>query len=224
MAFASEIGFLNYAHVVKYSSSRQRNHAPDIVITNYENEWDNYCRTRVYPWGETLDPQIMPSVYHMPPFCWNSNGGCSATAKFANTRMARVRRGRATEFGIHSGLGLPLPTPGAHWAFVQFSSDVLLDPRELGHLLLTSAYFIGCLQTAVERTARSDSPAPELTATETSVLQWSALGKTSWEIGRIMRLNERTVNYHVYRAAAKLGVKGRRAAAARAIALGLVAF
>ena len=221
-AFASGIGFSNYSHVVKYSASTQDHHAPDICVTNYDAEWDRYCRTLVYPWGETLDPDIMPAACRMPAFCWNSDGDCNAISSFANSSTARARRGRAAEFGIRSGLGIPLPTPGAHWAVVQFTSDVRLDPRELGQLLLTSAYFTGCLQTAVERVARSDVPAPDLTLTEKAVLQWSTMGKTSWEIGRILRLNERTVNYHVYRAAAKLGVKGRRAAAARAIALGLI--
>ena len=57
---------------------------------------------------------------------------------------------------------------------------------------------------------------------EREVLAWCATGKTSWEIGVILGLAERTVNFHVYQAADKLGTRGRQSTVARAVALGLV--
>lgn len=57
---------------------------------------------------------------------------------------------------------------------------------------------------------------------EREVLAWCATGKTSWEIGVILGLAERTVNFHVYQAADKLGTRGRQSTVARAVTLGLV--
>lgn len=71
--------------------------------------------------------------------------------------------------------------------------------------------------------ARTDHrPAVTLTPRECEVLGWCERGKTSWEIGRILGITERTVNFHVYQAADKLGVRGRCNACARARALGLL--
>ena len=51
-----------------------------------------------------------------------------------------------------------------------------------------------------------------LTERERTCLQWVAVGKTSWETGRIIGVAERTVNFHIQNACRKLGVHGRQAA------------
>lgn len=63
---------------------------------------------------------------------------------------------------------------------------------------------------------------PTLSPREREVLQWCAQGKTSWEIARILGISERTVNFHVYQAADKLGTRGRRATCLNAYILGLI--
>jgi len=61
-----------------------------------------------------------------------------------------------------------------------------------------------------------------LSKREIEVLRWAAIGKTSWETGRILSISEATVNFHLANAGKRLGTKGRRATCARAIALGLI--
>lgn len=63
---------------------------------------------------------------------------------------------------------------------------------------------------------------PALSPREREVLQWCAQGKTSWEIAQILGITERTVNFHVYQAADKLGTRGRRATCLSAYVLGLI--
>ena len=48
-------------------------------------------------------------------------------------------------------------------------------------------------------------------------LRWAAIGKTSWETSRILGLSESTVNFHLRNACERLGVRGRRAAVAKAL-------
>jgi LuxR family transcriptional regulator of spore coat protein len=61
-----------------------------------------------------------------------------------------------------------------------------------------------------------------LTQREVSCLQWAALGKTSWEMGVILGLTERTINFHIHTACRKLGVHGRQAAITAALQAGLL--
>src|SRR5690606_19583800 len=63
-----------------------------------------------------------------------------------------------------------------------------------------------------------------LTQRELTCLQWVAIGKTSWETGRILGLAERTINFHIQNACRKLGVHGRQAAITAALRTGLLCF
>jgi DNA-binding CsgD family transcriptional regulator len=61
-----------------------------------------------------------------------------------------------------------------------------------------------------------------LTAREKEVLQWSAAGKSSWEIGRIFNCTEAGVNYHFANIRRKFGVSSRGSAVVKALELGLI--
>ncbi len=61
-----------------------------------------------------------------------------------------------------------------------------------------------------------------LTKRELTCLQWAAIGKTSWEMGVILGLTERTINFHVHNACRKLGVHGRQAAITAVLQAGLL--
>jgi LuxR family transcriptional regulator, quorum-sensing system regulator SolR len=61
-----------------------------------------------------------------------------------------------------------------------------------------------------------------LTSRELTVLRWSAEGKTSEEVGEIMNIGHRTVNFHLGNAVAKLGASNKTSAAVRAAVLGLL--
>lgn len=68
----------------------------------------------------------------------------------------------------------------------------------------------------------SPPPAIRLTGREREVLTWVGRGKTSFEIAAILRLTERTVNFHCERAMKRLGVANRTQAVAKAVAEGLI--
>jgi DNA-binding CsgD family transcriptional regulator len=48
-----------------------------------------------------------------------------------------------------------------------------------------------------------------LSPREREVLEWLRMGKTSWDMSKILRISERTVNYHVNNIIRKLGVVSR---------------
>src|SRR5690606_27436062 len=64
----------------------------------------------------------------------------------------------------------------------------------------------------------------KLTAREIEVLRWTKAGKSSWEIGIILNISERTVKFHLSNVYKKFDVHTRAQAIARAIKLGLISF
>lgn len=62
----------------------------------------------------------------------------------------------------------------------------------------------------------------QLTTREVEVLRWSADGKTSGEVGNIMCISERTVNFHVNNALVKLGANNKTAGVIKAAILGFL--
>lgn len=62
----------------------------------------------------------------------------------------------------------------------------------------------------------------ELTPRECEVLCWTGEGKTAHEIGQILNISERTVNFHVNNVLLKLNATNKIQAVVKAIAIGLI--
>ncbi|MCX4161037.1 MULTISPECIES: helix-turn-helix transcriptional regulator [Paraburkholderia] len=63
-----------------------------------------------------------------------------------------------------------------------------------------------------------------LSLREREVLRWSAQGKTSYEIGIILGLTERTINFHIAKSIMKLDASNKTHAVVKAVLLGLIVF
>ena len=64
-------------------------------------------------------------------------------------------------------------------------------------------------------------PAKDLTIREVEVLKWSAEGNTASEVGDILSLRSRTVNFHIRNAIRKMGVKNKMSAVVKAVRNGV---
>lgn len=73
-----------------------------------------------------------------------------------------------------------------------------------------------------DRGSGASARAAGLSPREADCLAWVARGKTNWEIGRILDVEARTVQFHICNAARKLGVAGRHQAMLRATMHGLL--
>jgi DNA-binding CsgD family transcriptional regulator len=61
-----------------------------------------------------------------------------------------------------------------------------------------------------------------VTARESEILAWVAVGKSDWAIGRLLRISGKTVNFHVENAKRKFGVATRVQAVVVALREGLI--
>ncbi|MSO96839.1 MAG: LuxR family transcriptional regulator [Rhodospirillaceae bacterium] len=70
--------------------------------------------------------------------------------------------------------------------------------------------------------SKSDKPT-SLTDREVEILRWTIDGKTAWEVAKILKITERTVNFHLQNVMSKFGVHNKTHAAAKAMSFGLIA-
>lgn len=62
----------------------------------------------------------------------------------------------------------------------------------------------------------------QLSCREKDCLLWTAQGKSSWDISKILKISENTVNFHIKNAMRKLATTSRTVAVVKAIRLNLI--
>jgi DNA-binding CsgD family transcriptional regulator len=184
-------------------------HGQRVIAVDYPASWIEHYFANHYL---DIDPTVTTAAHRAAPYAWD----------FAAARgtVAAPVFDDIYDLGVRSGLTVPVHLPGGA-TFVASFAGRELDDRRRRPLLTCVAVLLH------EHFARLDAGcramAPNLTARECDCLSWVARGKTSWEIGEILGVAERTVNFHLNNAFAKLDTSGRTMAVVRAITLGLIA-
>jgi LuxR family transcriptional regulator, quorum-sensing system regulator BjaR1 len=126
---------------------------------------------------------------------------------------------RARDFGVCNGELFPIAGPSGPVGDMWIGGvDSALGKREASavHMLALTAFYK--IQTLVQ-------PAPAtvtLTDREREVLTWVADGKTAWEIGEVLKISNRTVEWYIQQAVQKLGARNRMQAVVIAAQYGLI--
>jgi DNA-binding CsgD family transcriptional regulator len=130
------------------------------------------------------------------------------------------------DFDMREGYtsGSRLPATGKYGSKFCFSSRSMRhDPRTIAILNLVTPHLHLALS-HLFNSRKPDYAGVLLTSREKEVLNWLKQGKSSWDISVILRISERTVNFHVYNIMDKLGASNRPQAVAVASRLGLIDF
>ena len=195
-------------------------HPHQLRMGTYPEAWIRHYVEREYI---SIDPIIAHCHDHATPMVWDD--AQQLERKIVDPHLQKIRQlfGEARGFGLEAGVSVPLHGPGVSWGLMSFASDSLRSEHFIEMLaeLHLMAHFV---HESARRFARSRTPAqlPSLTKRERECLSWAAEGKTSWEIGQLLNISERTSIFHLQNATHKLGVSGRQAAIARAVSLGLI--
>lgn len=189
-------------------------------LGGYPDKWVIHYFERGYL---QIDPVIAHCQTHSTPFVWPSYHSL-AEANDQQSVAARRLFQEADDFGLRAGLTIPLHGLGCSWGLVSFASETRRNEGELIEVLPQLHLLAHFIHEAGHRFAHhlAMTEPPRLTSRELECLHWVAVGKTSWEIGRLLNVTERTIVFHVQNAARKLETSGRQAAVARAIVLGLI--
>jgi LuxR family quorum sensing-dependent transcriptional regulator len=153
------------------------------------------------------DPAVRHSFRTVMPFDWESAPYNPETER----HWAEVlERGR--DFGIQKGIAVPVPSPtgmiGAVWV-----GGPHFDEREV-HTPLLYSLGLHLFHRLEQLVGRRLPITAGLTNREREVLAWAAEGKTAWEIGCILSLSQRTIEWHFQQAFKKLGATNRMQAIA----------
>lgn len=190
-----------------------------IFLSNVRPAWvDHYIEEEL---GED-DLLIKDCVTSRLPIRWDEN----YRANSRSPREARIFT-EALDFGIRHGMTVPVHGPGGEMGIMSLYSDqcaksFLNTVDEFQYdMHMLSFYFHDAVQRARTRVEQIPKPIP-LTERELEILQWTAIGKTAWEIGSILNISERTVNFHLQNAMGKFGVHNKTHAAAKAMSAGLI--
>lgn len=125
-------------------------------------------------------------------------------------------------FGLLTTAVMPLHSLEGESFLLRFDGErAPLRQWELNEISMISLHAFDAME-KLRRAERAQPPRP-LSSRELEVVRWTAQGKTSVEIGRILSLSDHTVNTHMTNAIKKLDCVNRPQLVAKAMRLGLIA-
>lgn len=182
-----------------------------VVAHGWPPEWGEiYLRENF----SAVDPVVRRGQSTVQPFEWWEARYDPVADPAAHTVMTR-----ATDFGLKAGYSIPLHHDQAGALVTMAGERPVFEPGAKSSMQLIGIF----AHNRIRSLTKLETPQrPLLSAREREILLWAAEGKTAWEISVILSIAERTVKFHMIRAARKLNAVNRTAAVAKALALGLI--
>jgi len=124
--------------------------------------------------------------------------------------------------GYRMGVSVPLHGPNGRFGLLTCLSRSLTVAPHRRHVIevMVSAMLA---DTFYEQwIGEPDLGAPKLSEREAQCLRWTDRGKTAWEVGRILEISTRTVNFHLQKSMRKLNAESKHQACYTARNTGLL--
>lgn len=216
-ALARALGFEQV--LVGVVASRHARLEDAFLESNYAPEWRHHYDEAKLAY---VDPTVVHSMSSNLPIVWRPE-------TFGAAPGPRELYEEACGYGIRSGVTFPIHGPNGEFGVISFASDGRPNrqfAQSLGHFLpdlaLIRDYVFESSLRFMRARQSGDEDKPHLTPRELEVLNWVMVGKSSWEISRITRCAEATVNFHMANIRQKFKVNTRQQALVRAISLGII--
>jgi LuxR family quorum-sensing system transcriptional regulator SolR len=183
------------------------------LVNNYSDEWRRRYSDNNYL---AIDPTVVHGMRSVMPLIWSDQVFAACPEFWEDAR----------EHGLRVGWAQSCYNPRGSVGMISFArSDDDLSPLELKHCAAQMCLLAHAAHEALGVAVLSrlvPESAADLSGRELEVLRWTADGKTSSEIGEIMNIAERTVNFHVNNAVAKLKAGNKTSAAIKAAMFGFL--
>lgn len=185
------------------------------VISNYPEEWQRRYLKRHY---ESIDPVVLTARSTFEPFAWSNA---------LTPRMPKERRnfyGEAADFGIRSGITVPINTGFARRAMLTLASDDVsfAEAQTFNPIAATAAFGQVHARLEMMRVDPIQFSTVTLKPDELTCMRWSAEGRSMQDIADIENMSYHNVCFHVMNAKKALGAKTLPQATAFATKLGLI--
>ena len=184
------------------------------LISNYPHAWTDHYLAENY---QLLDPVIISAARQSEPFQW---GRDHWSQDLGDLQLKLLDD--ATQFGIRSGITIPIQDPKCRISTLTFTADKPIGRlnqymerhQSLFQLMAVIFHSRACLRLAPNRCISGIAMSPR----EFECLEWAARGKSAWDIGAILGISRRTAAFHLDNARSKLGVKTISQAVAKLVA------
>ena len=181
-----------------------------VLLNSRPDEWSNGYAARGYFGADPMARQLSRSNL---PFAWSDVVG---SRMFAAEEQVVMKW--ANEFDMQTGFVVPIfETSGTIAVMSIAGKNGRVDDTTRGALTLASIYTHNRLATLLRHAADFDVG---LTRRELECLRWVASGKSDWEIGQILSISCKTVNYHIENVKRKFRVGTRMQAVVAALRQG----
>lgn len=164
------------------------------------------------------DPIVKYALSVGGVFSWNK-----ALSRFDTPRGRNVIE-HARTHGLHRGYSYTMPASNKQDDNVELLSIANVSSKSS----VASKYIVATLGATIFYIMKNadehsnHNSKPHLNNSELQALDWSAKGKSIWEISQITNTSERTVKYHLINAYRKLQVSNKTQAVSTALKLGLL--
>jgi DNA-binding CsgD family transcriptional regulator len=210
MVFAQAMGFNQYRFALMVPQSLTRPKA--IIFSRCNEAWVNrYGKENML----SRDPVIYLAMQRLLPIYWQD---LHLEPILPDGALALMAEAKAC--GLHDGVSFPFRGAGGESGILSFiTEDDGLDIKMVSPILRWVTDYIF---NAGIRVVSSTERTPALSAREVECLFWASEGKTAEEMGEILSLSARTVNYHIREAVQKTNSVNRYQAIAKAAMGGLL--
>lgn len=188
--------------------------APAVVMyNNYPSAWQAEYQRKNYL---AVDPTVKHALCSQEPIVWSNQIFAESPDLWDDAQAIGLRVGWAQPSrDANNAVGLLTLARAAEELSLAEKRD-----KQFKQAWLAQTAHIGMSKFLVPKFLPGIDA--KLSSREIDVLRWSAEGKTASEVANILRITERTVNFHASNAISKLGVSNKTAAAIQAALLGIL--
>ncbi|MCP3477797.1 autoinducer binding domain-containing protein (plasmid) [Bradyrhizobium sp. CCGUVB1N3] len=187
--FTVSSGFERYAYIHVHGNDA-------VAFSDYPTEWLNLYSAKHYT---IIDPVVTTAKRSMRMFAWSAEVRRSS-------REIKQFFSEATDFGIRSGVSVPIRTSYGRTAMITLASDrqrVEVPPWDPLQAALALAYIHVRLSLASGSSFKTGNVT--LSTQEATSLSWSSHGKSMNVIADLLGIRPRTVQFYLDNARDKLG-------------------
>lgn len=211
VSFARDLGFDHCCYGLR--TPLPLSQPKTMMFSNYPIAWQEQYQEKNYL---AVDPTVEHGMRSLLPVVWSDNLFATVPELWEDARSFGLKIGWAQATRDVNGLGGMLTLARSS----EFISGIELHDKEPKMVWFTQMAHLGMSQFLA--TKMLPEAGVQLSSREIEVLQWTGDGKTSSEISEILNISERTVNFHISNAMAKLNAATKAAAVVRAAILGML--
>lgn len=215
--FTKKLGMDYFAYGIQYSTDFNRSKFK--ILNNYSDDWNEKYYAQGYI---NTDPIVKHCYAKISPLIWDTTREANVSKKTAASKMMAA----AYKYNIAKGLSVPIHDgQGCNAIFTlacNCQSDI--NDKHLQQIAPYASLFAASVHEKMSELVGINVKRKKflLTNREKECLSWTADGKTAWEIANILKITERTANFHLHNAMHKLEAVNKPHAVAKAIAWGII--